>query len=274
MPNRYRTALPSIMRQIELLEANVARGDVHSKALLASRISYVNRELVVPDRDIRRLELLRSAAESGDRDYLFRYGRELWRVAWVRQEEGYADHAAEALMKALAMGEPRAAEVLAHMRSQSPPWLSHDAVPQVFAKDEFQWWQMAADMGRLPAVCQLGNGMYEAYRRAADDEARKRFDIREARANLERCAAYHPIRDRERPKPAVFGAPALYATKLVATYSSMSNSAGWANMHLGEMHVEAIGVARDAAKARTYYRRALDVHGFKEARSQLRALGG
>ncbi|MDJ0613462.1 MAG: hypothetical protein QNJ29_07265 [Rhizobiaceae bacterium] len=51
MENRFKTDKSIVEKQIKLLEANVAAGDIHSHVLYARRLYFVNRDEFVPNRE-------------------------------------------------------------------------------------------------------------------------------------------------------------------------------------------------------------------------------
>jgi TPR repeat protein len=275
----HEAPVESIRKTVALLEPNVTAGDPHSAFLLARRLYYVNRDRVVPDRAARRLELLAIAAASGDIDYRYDYADELVdqgrdTPAGPEPKEGRWSRAEllrrglEELIAIDAAGDPRAANLIAFVLWQVVSGEPSLVTGDIAAQDHLAWRKRSADMGHMPARCALGLALYRKAGQEPPPEADR--TLAGALSYLVDCAeASEPKRSAARP----FASPALYAAKLGGTRSALSNSPGWANLHLGAMYAAGKGVPRDLVKARQHLRVAAEVHRFEEAKAALEQLG-
>ena len=279
LPDRFDTDPEIIQRRLALLRQNVDAGDIHSMVALAESLYYVNRDRFVDDREGMIRRLLRTAASSGDPDYLFIYGNTLWRQIRGEAENAGVTEALAALLLAWEKGEARGAEAIGDILSGGQPGLAAAVAHSGIETDPLLWYRRAGDAGLASARCHYGlklfrtkewisdpdMGLVERHFRAGpavlgnDEEA-----VARAIADLEFCA--QPPKRTRRPNPP-FGEGSLYAYKLRGGWTAMVTEPGWANVVLGVLHGYGIAVPRDRTRAVRYLDIAADKHDFDVARA-------
>lgn len=121
LPNKFDTDPEIIQKHLDLLQENVALGDVHSMVALSRALYFVNRDAYVSDRLALKRSLLKTAAASGDTDFIYIYGNELWKQTSATEEPVFLTDAIVALQKVDAAGDPRGAKALGDILRDSNP---------------------------------------------------------------------------------------------------------------------------------------------------------
>jgi TPR repeat protein len=252
-----------------VLQTAVARGDVHAGVLLANRLYFKNRGRFVPERDALKLSLLRTAASTGDRGYVFLLAEELLRQARGRDLDLVrVGEALTLFAKVDAFGDDRGAREISFVLDQVVRTEHLQQLPaEVTALSELEWSRRAARTGRLVHVCAYGAKLADSAGESLEPKALK--VLGEAVAYLRTCAE---ARHSEPIYAPPVGNVALYARRLFGGVTALINSPGHAAMTLGQMYENGRGVSRDREAARRYYRTAAEVHNFAEAREKLRGL--
>jgi TPR repeat protein len=270
LPNKFDTDPAIIRRQIDLLEANVLAGDVHSMVLLARRLYFVNRDAYVDDRHSYRLTLYETAALSDDPDYLYQYGHQIW-------EDYRRDHpadlvtAAKMFVQAAALGEPRGAHGLGRMLEEAG---TQDVVAYLILEglpvSPLYWYDQAAAGGLRASACAYGRFVFadftrgepvvsslNGYRLWVRGELSNIPDqtLRQGLAHLDDCGTLRP---RRAGPSRVFGEEALYRTKMRGTWPGTHGWAGQADRVHGL--ILGFGPDQDLVQSRAYLERARDVH--------------
>ncbi len=281
IPGKFETSDALIKRQYALLEENVALGDIPSHVLYAERLYFQNRERFVPNRQAKKLELLGAAAQTGDADYLYAYGKELEIQAFLEDDAKKMVRALRAYRSAFEKGQQsRAAEALGSAR-YLPEWNAEPSREEVLGKTETEWLIIAAE-GSVTAKCHHGNRRFNWMQRT-DEVLNNPSELQEmvnqyleqdnptpwelsiahledcaeamcagSGARLRRCEATK-LPSRLNPP---FGDTALYARKRIGTLAAaLVNSPMWATLYLGQIYALGIHVERDRAKAITYFNR-------------------
>lgn len=278
LPNRFDTEPEIIERRLSLLTQNVELGDIPSMVALAESLYFVNRDAYVADRKGTIRQLLKTAAATGDSDYLVIYGKTLWRGIRGSDDASPLIEALAALRLAYEKGDPRGAETMGDIMASGQSEIRAIVADADLETDPLLWYRRAGDMGLTSARCHHGlrlfrtgewvrtpdMGLIERHFRAGPAILGNDPEI-VARAidDLKHCA--DPPRRQSRPNRP-FGAPSLYAFKLRGTWTSMANSPGWANITLGVLYGYGIGVPRDHERAVTYLDVAHEKHGFDLAK--------
>lgn len=270
MPNKFDTDPAIIRRQIDLLEANVRAGDVHSMVLLATRLYFVNRDDYVNDRLGYRLTLYETAAQSGDPDYIYQYGHRIW-------EDYRRDHPADLVMaakmfvQAAGLGEPRGAHALGEMLAEEG---MQDVVAYLISEDlpvsPLFWYDQAAAGGLRASACAYGRFVFAGLTRDEPDLSflnsywlwvRAELStipdqtLRQGLAHLDDCGT---LRQQRAGPSRVFGEEALYRTKIRGTWPGSHGWAGQADRVHGL--ILGFGLDQDLVRSRAYFERARDVH--------------
>lgn len=281
LPDRHDTDPAIVAEAIALLEANVALGDVPSMVALADSLYFVNREAMVPNREALRRDLLAQSAATGDRDYLLRAGRTIWNDVRGGADPMLLIDAFGYLEAALDAGDPRGAEIIGDIMANSDPALKPAKDASGLSRNPLDWLKQAAHMGLTSAQCRYGLEMFQTlrWRSIADEDVFSVFlrqylveqgyglvDLSGGRANLADCVT--ATRNRAGPNRP-FGSPALYASKIRPTWTSLATSPAHAAMTLGVLHSYGITVERDVAKAERYLLIARDGLGLSEAQELL-----
>lgn len=285
MPDRQNTDTAIVTEAITLLEANVALGDVPSMVALADRLHFANREAMVPNREALRRDLLAQAAASGDPDYLLRAGRTFWNDVRGSADPMLLLEAFGYLEAAFAAGDPRGAEIIGDIMANSDPALKPAKDASGLSRNPLVWLEQAAGMGLASAQCRYGLEMFQTLRwhSIADEDGFSLFlrqylveqgydlaDLSRGRANLADCVT--ATRNQSGPNRP-FGSPALYASKIRPTWTSLANSPAHAAMTLGVLHGYGITVERDLATAERYLLIARDGLEVSEAQDLLDRIG-
>lgn len=271
MPNKFDTDPAVIRRQIDLLEANVRAGDVHSMVLLATRLYFVNRDAYVDDRIDYRLSLYETAALTGDPDYIYQYGHQIW-------QDYRHDHPADMItatkmfVQAAALGEPRGAYGLGQILEDAD---SQDVVAYLVSENlpvsPLYWYDQGAAGGLRASACAYGRFVFaditrgepkaptlSSYQTWVQDELSNIPDqtIRQGLVHLDDCGTLRP---RRAGPSRVFGEESLYRTKMRGTWPGTHGWAGQADRVHGL--ILGFGAVQDQPQARAYLERARDVHG-------------
>lgn len=277
LPDKFKTDPAIVQRRLDLLQANVALGDIPSVVELANSLFYVNRDAFVPDRADRRRALYAQAATTGDADYQLIYGKSLWAEIRGGADPSLINPALIALNAAYKAGDPRGAETIGSILQGCTGGVIAAISDDFTERDPLVWYRRAADMGLPTARCAFGFEMFDTgtWVRTADMSLIERHfragpailgnapqDVTHAMGELEYCAT-RPKRAR-RPNPP-FGEATLYLFKQRGTYTSISNQPGWANMTLGILHGYGIGVPRNRSLALDYLQIAATRENFEIA---------
>ncbi len=280
LPHKFDTDPAIIRRQIDLLQANVAQGDVHSMVLLARRLYFVNRADYVSDRPALIRELLARAAATGDSDYQIIYAKRLW-----DQVRGGADPmllvpALQTLKQALPSQDARAAQTIAAILSNGNPAYENAIIQADLPhRDALEWLEQAGDQGAITARCSYGLQVFRAQRwLELDDTSFKLIKahfssaqtvygnrpevLERAISDLQHCA--QATRLKWPPNPP-FGSPALYRSKQKGSRISLANSPGHAHLTLGVLHGFGILLPRDRQKADFHLQQAFENHDISQA---------
>lgn len=275
MPNKFDTDPEIIRRQIDLLEANVRAGDVHSMVLLATRLYFVNRDDYVNDRIGYRLTLYETAALSGDPDYIYQYGKQIW-------EDHRRDHpadlvrAARMFVQAVELGEPRGAHALGEMLAEEG---MQDVVAYLISEDRpispLHWYDQAAMGGLRASACAYGRLVFAGLTHDEPDLSllnsywlwvRAELStipdqtLRQGLEHLDDCGT---LRQRRAGPSRVFGEEALYRTKIRGTWPGSHGWAGQADRVHGL--ILGFGPDHDLVRSSAYLERARDVHDVSDA---------
>ncbi len=282
IPYRFNTDPELVERQIDLLQQNVAEGDVHSMALLAARLGFVNRAQFVSDREALELILLEQAAASDDPEYLYQYGKALWnRVRNMppdRQDAGrrlIMEKAADALLRSYELGEARAAQRLSNMvdeRNVAP--LTDRLAAAGMPTKALDWLELAAEGGLDYGACHYAHEVLGIV--WPDDLENMRLD--EISQNIiTRSLTYPPeIRQKalayaeacatppERPgfRARAFGDEGIYRAKYRGTWPAMLDSRGQNDVLLGVIAGLGVFGPVDPEKAAFHMNRAAQAHDY------------
>lgn len=272
MPSRHDTPPEDIQARLDLLQANVEAGDVHSMVLLANSLYFRNRDEVQRDRAGYKLGLLAVASQSDDPVYVYLYGDELWET-YRRDEPVDLARTLDVLLHAHDLGEPRAAYTIGKMlQIRDPlPVVAH-LLDQGQSVSALTWFDRAASAGMWAASCGyvrhiektiIGNQPAITTERSMGLWVNKWLDqlpiSTQAKwvEHLEICAQ-PDLRDYG-PNPP-FGNGALYARKV---------RGGWPALHLGWpenadwtlANLYRFGANPDREKASFHLERTIDAHG-------------
>lgn len=284
MPNRFKTPKDLIRRQLALLDENIALGDIPSHVLAAQRLYYVNREEFVPDRQARKLALLATAAQTGDPDYLYQYGKELEVQAFEQDDVPTMILALRAYRDAFDRGDLRGAEALGAARSIQ--WDTTPSREEILERPASEWTLIAAKGGRITAKCRHAQGRFRRLDQLAEflsepsilnDRVDQHLDRENtvswttSLAYLQECARAKKITFPPNPP---FGDVALYARKRRGSVTALANSPEWANYYLGQLHALGLHVERDIEKARAHFDRAAKGKTFAQSDSWIAYLDG
>jgi TPR repeat protein len=264
LPDKFDTDPAIIKKRLELLQANVAHGDIPSMVELGNSLYYVNRDAFVQDRETLQHKLYAQAADTGDADYLVIYGKALWKDIRGGADPARVNPALAALKAAYEAGDPRGAETIGSILEGRTGGVIPAISPDWTERDPLIWYRHAGDMGLATARCALGLAVFRTgdWVRTADMSLIERHfragpvilgnaheTVQRAMDDLEHCAT-SPKRKRRSNPP--FGNETLYLYKQHGTYTSMSTQPGWANMTLGVLYGYGIGVERDRDRALGY----------------------
>lgn len=286
LPDKFKTNPEIIQKHLGLLQENVALGDIHSMVRLSEALYFANRDAYVKDRQGLKLTLLKTAAASGDTDYIYIYANELW-----KQVRGTADPALlldviPAFLQVDAADDPRGAEALAAILNSGNPKYEAPIAQSGLTGDTVSWYARAGDLGSITARCQYGNNLFRPHRflelgdrsfpmimahfaSAKIVHGTPPEVLERAISDLKRCAKATKLRRRpHRP----FGDPALYAYKRQGPRPSLANSVGYANLNLGILYGFGIIVPQDRDLAIGYLTEAAEKHKFAAAKSILKIL--
>lgn len=286
LPNKFDTAPATVRKQLELLQKNVSKGDVHSMVQLSDALYFVNRDAYVDDRLALKRSLLKTAAASGDTDYIYIYGNELWRQTRGTDGPNFLKDAIEAFLTVDAAGDPRGAEALGSILRTKNPKYSKSIEQAGLTGDAFEWYARAGDLGSITARCAYGNNIFRSTRflelndtplpivkalfvSSADIQGRTPQMLERAVSDLKQCAKATGL-PRRLHTP--FGNPALYSSKSLGPRTALFNSPGHASLCLGILYGFGIVVKPDHDLAVHYLNEAIQTHGFTEAKAILNAL--
>lgn len=264
MENRHKTADNIIKRQLALLDQNVALGDIPSHVLLARRLGFTNRDQFVPNREARKLELLETAAETGDADYIFQLGQELEVQAFVQEDPYMMIKALQAYRQVYDLGHMEGAEMLAAARHIR--WNITPSRAEILEKSEDEWTLIAANAGRIAPKCRYGLIYFDrlpSLKQLTEDSDEAEWQIERFRATddvelaklsvsfLEACAPAKRVKfGPNRP----FGDVALYARKMRSGAIALVNSPPRARLALGKLYAFGIHVKKSKAEAIKHFR--------------------
>ncbi|MEO1640997.1 MAG: hypothetical protein AAFU41_17305 [Pseudomonadota bacterium] len=292
IPYRFNTDPALVERQITLLQANVAEGDIPSMALLAARLGYANRDEYVADRGALRMTLLETAAESSDAEYLFQYGAFLWdQVRNTHPDDHDAerqqvmDRAADAFLRSHTLGEPRAAQRIAAMlEERNVAFLTDRLADAGLPTSHLAWLHIAAEAGLTYAACAY---VREVFGSIFPDDAEKKGLPAIKTEIIMRSLVYPPeVRQRAYdlahdcatpPEPAAwtrraFGDAAIYRAKYRGTWPSILDSRGQTDVLLGLIAGLGVFGGVDAEKAAFHLQRAARTHDYPAGEAYLTLL--
>lgn len=286
LPSKFNTAPEIIQQKLALLQKNVALGDIHSMVRLSEALYFVNRDDYVEDRLGLKRSLLKTAAASGDIDYIYIYGNELWKQTRAILEPVYLADAIAAFQQVDAAGDPRGAQALADILRNGNP--SHKNVIDAsgLKGSALEWYARAGDLGSITAHCAYGSNVFNSLKwikledtsiplikahfgSAAIVHENTPEVLERAISDLKICAVATKLPRREYLP---FGEPALYSYKSRGARTALGNSVGYANLSLGILYGFGIVVPRDFDLATRYLTVAAETHGFPAAKDILNAL--
>lgn len=270
LPHRWDTEPGIIQRQLDLLTPLAASGDPHAAAQLGRFLYYRNRSDYLPNSKHTQIEMFHLAAQSDDPEYAYVYADALLELARGEYTHLFPQ-AAEALLVAHEMGEPRAAKAIAGAIYMGEDWVAPVLEHTEYGNDPLAWLDHAARSGMRTAACSYALRVLRPIDRLDDDLeigdlTRRLSDLRLAvdptvfeRAEAHLVTCYTPSRARRvgRSNPA-FGEPALYAKKYRGTWSSLANSPGYARVASGVIAGFSPFDIWDPNAARAHFRAARD----------------
>jgi TPR repeat protein len=283
IPYRFNTDPALVERQIDLLQRNMAEGDVHSMALLAARLGFVNRERFVEDRQADQLALLQRAAATQDPDYLFQYGAELWdRVRNMPPTDHtparlvVMELALEAFLASFEQGEPRAAQRISAMIAERNVGPLTDGLAELgLPTNDLEWLDLAGQAGLAYADCHYAR---EVLGDLWPDDLMAE-PLYRISAGIVQNALTHPPEQRQRAlelaeacatppqppefRPRAFGDTALYLAKYRGGWPAMGDSRGQADVMLGVIAALGVFGPVDRKKAAFHFDRAVSVHDYQ-----------
>lgn len=283
MSNRFKTRKDLVERQIALLDQNIAEGDLPSRVLAAERLYFTNRDQFVPNRKSRKLDLLKSAALSGDPDYLYQYGKELEVQALDNEDATMMIRAFQAYREAFDRGNMRGAEALGSARSIRN-WDAEPSREEALGKSESEWTLIAAEAGSITAKCRYGNSQFRWISDLTDtlsnpseltervERYRSQVDMTFGEASIDFLKQCAKAKKLTWPTNPPFGDVALYASKRHGSVTSLANSPRWANYFLGQLHTIGLHVEKDFDKARAYFERAAKSGSFSGSKEWIEYL--
>lgn len=271
LPHEFDTDPEIIRQQIDLLQANVREGDVHSMVLLARFLYFSNRDTYVEDKNNYILDLYAEAALSGDSDYIYQFAH---RIKEDHRRGRPADlvMAAEQYLQVAALGDPRGAHGLGELLEEQG---MQDVVEYLIAEGQpispLYWYDLGAQGGLRAAACEYGRYLFrdimygepqvqslQGYWAWISDRLKNlpNQTLRQGMLHLNDCGTVRaPNRSFRR---VVFGEDALYRSKRRGTWPGTHGWAGQADRALGL--IAAFGPDQDRVQARVFFERARDDH--------------
>ncbi|MDJ0613463.1 MAG: hypothetical protein QNJ29_07270 [Rhizobiaceae bacterium] len=201
---------------------------------------------------------MKSAAATGDTDYIYQYGKELEVQAFVNNDAAMMAEALRSYRQVFDAGDMRGSEMLGAARTIRD-WNLSPSRTEMLGIPAMEWTLAAARSGRVAAMCRYGIGRLKKRIPIEWIEEtstqRPQPDIRPASkeefiAFLEECARAKRIGFPPNPP---FGDVALYARKRRGSSPGLANSPGWATTLLGKLYATGTLVEKDHALAMQYF---------------------